>query len=101
MNVIRQGDVLLVPVSSLPKKAVVISSDEVVLAYGEVTGHSHRIAEPPKAKLWSADAERFLQVLERTALIHEEHLAPVVPPGLYRVVIQSAYTPAGLRAVED
>lgn len=107
MNVFRQGDVLMVKVGILPKNAVTfVNPDEnrVVLAYGEVTGHAHAIAvspEKPVAKLWDAGAERFLQVIEKTVLRHEEHAEIEIDPGVYRVVIQKEYTPKALRNVAD
>lgn len=43
----RQGDVLLTPVSSLPAGCTEVPHDKgrIVLAYGEVTGHAHAIAD--------------------------------------------------------
>jgi hypothetical protein len=103
MNIIRQGDVLLAKVGKLPAGAVEQKPDgaRVVLAYGEVTGHAHAIYEPTKAKLWSAGAERFLQVLEKAALQHEEHATAYLEPGIYRLPAQVEYTPAELRRVAD
>ncbi len=124
---IRQGDVCLIPVAALPEGAKAVNSNErVVLAYGEVTGHTHAIYEPAKARLWDAGAERFLQVLESCELKHEEHsplaLDPqnftmdpmrqgdvlLVPIGrmndgsvLFRLPQQVEYTPAELRRVAD
>jgi len=42
---VRQGDVQLQPVSSLPSGCTEIPADgnRIVLAYGEVTGHAHAI----------------------------------------------------------
>lgn len=44
---IRQGDVLLKPVSALPSNCTAVPLDKgrIVLAYGEVTGHAHAIAD--------------------------------------------------------
>jgi hypothetical protein len=115
---IRQGDVLLTPINSLPAGVVDITPPEgrVVLAYGEVTGHAHAIYErgteaAPTVRLWSAGVERFLQVLAPVALKHEEHRHPVLPPGIYRLPAQMEYAPAEwegpqprllpLRIVED
>lgn len=39
---IRQGDVLLVPVQAEPPALAPVA--EVVLAWGEVTGHAHRLS---------------------------------------------------------
>src|SRR5690349_17892844 len=83
----RQGDVLLVLVAAIPAGAKdVTPRDRIVIAEGEVTGHAHavypEVTDRPRAKprlparLWDAGAERYLQVVEKTALKHEEH-APV------------------------
>lgn len=104
MKTFRQGDVLLVKVSGVFSKGVpadakdVTPKDRIVLAYGEVTGHAHAVYPETKdgktvmpAKLWDAGAERFLQVLEKTALKHEEHTAVDLAPGVYKVVRQREY----------
>jgi hypothetical protein len=41
----RQGDVLIIPVESIPERLDAIDRDDgrVVLAHGEVTGHAHAI----------------------------------------------------------
>src|SRR3990167_3460513 len=90
----RQGDVLLLAVASLPKEATDITpSDRIVLAYGEVTGHAHAIARTEDtitipARYFDAGAERFLQILEKTALLHEEHSAVMLDKGIYRQAFQ-------------
>jgi hypothetical protein len=62
----RQGDVLVQRVGNIPKAAKAIRRDagRVILAYGEVTGHAHAIAEP-ECELLETDNERFLKVLGR------------------------------------
>jgi hypothetical protein len=105
-QIFRQGDVLLVAVAVLPEGAKDITPDDrIVLAYGEVTGHAHAIEEPASkarpARLWDAGAERFLQVLEKTALRHEEHAPVELPAGVYRVVQQREYSPEEIRNVAD
>lgn len=109
-SLIRQGDVLLSPAAKLPDGAIDITPIEgrVVLAYSEVTGHVHAIYETktkdgqPAVRMWSAGAERFLQVLVATPLKHEEHSAPVLQPGIYILPVQMEYDRAkGLRKVAD
>lgn len=101
MTMQRQGDVLLVP-AQLPKGAAAVESKgDVILAYGEVTGHAHRIKESAKVRMWSAGAERFIQVLEQTALTHEEHAPLLLQPGVYRIPQQVEYTPREVRRVAD
>lgn len=105
MQTFRQGDVLLVRVSGIfnkgiPKGAKDITPKDarIVLAFGEVTGHAHALEEAKigKAKLWDAGAERFLQVLEKTALTHEEHSPIALEAGVYKVVQQREYAPEDL-----
>lgn len=112
MKIFRQGDVLLVQVGEIPRGAKDITSGPmIVLAEGEVTGHKHAIypeldrepqAEPRlPARLWDAGAERFLQVVEKTALKHEEHAPVELPPGNYQVAHQREYSPEEIRRVTD
>lgn len=107
----RQGDVLLIAVPSIPTGATETTERDdgrIVLAYGEVTGHAHALYEPAtkakpdgKARIWDAGAERFLQVLARTEVKHEEHAPIALPPGVYKVVHQVEYTPQEIRRVAD
>lgn len=110
MNTIfRQGDVLLTLVAAIPvgaKEEDLSKDSRVVLAYGEVTGHAHAIMRDPETKAlhvraWSAGAERFIQVVEKTALRHEEHAGVPLEPGIYKVTHQREYSPSEIRRVAD
>jgi hypothetical protein len=102
MKILRQGDVLLVKSEYIPETAQDTTKGDIILAHGETTGHAHRIRQPEKkARIWDAGAERFLQVLEVVALTHEEHSSITINPGIYRVAIQTEYTPQELRRVQD
>jgi len=121
---IRQGDVALVLVSALPAGCTPIPLDKgrIVLAYGEVTGHAHAIADHierefapgaaaeiteaaiarAKARLWKApDGSRYLEVSETVHLGHEEHSTHLIPPGVYNLPQQVEYSPAVLRRAAD
>jgi hypothetical protein len=100
---LRQGDVLLIPVESIPKAAVRLDRDKgrVVLAYGEATGHAHAIAEPDVDLLGYAN-DRYLRATASGATLrYEEYAAIEVPPGQYRVVVQREYSPEAVRPVAD
>lgn len=103
----RQGDVALVRIDEIPSDAKVCKvKGDVVLAYGEVTGHAHRLAEgsvKPFAKggAWDPAAERYIQALDGATLKHEEHNAIALPPGNYRVIQQREYFPDAIRNVAD
>ncbi len=99
----RQGDVLIVAVNEIPEsQPVAREQDHVVLAHGEVTGHSHRIASR-HATLMRTEADvRYMRVTAPVELRHEEHSPVKIPPGNYRVTIHAEYVPGALpRRVED
>lgn len=75
---IRQGDVLLIPVTrafKLPADAqeVLLDRGRIVLAYGEVTGHAHAIADLVPAPTPAADEEerRAFHALEIASAVIE------------------------------
>lgn len=104
----RQGDVLIIAADNLPADGLALidrDAGRVVLAYGEVTGHAHAIAEPD-VELYAHDAglgDRFLRVLAEGGadVVHEEHGTIHLDPGDYRVRIQREYTPAAIVRVAD
>jgi len=105
-QMMRQGDVLLVRVTRLPKARTLnldATRPDVVLKFGESTGHCHsfRGEEAAKVRLWDAGAERYLQVLERATLQHEEHASIVVEPGIYHLPEQVVYERGELQRVAD
>lgn len=101
---IRQGDVLLLPVDGIPAATPAPRDNgRLILAYGEVTGHAHRI-DAPEAEatiLTTEDNRRFLRIVSAVALVHEEHATVTIPPGDYELPRQVEYTPAELRNVAD
>jgi len=97
MQPIRQGDVILLPVQQVEGQKL----PHLILAAGEVTGHSHRISQG-EAQLYEKDGTLYLQVLSQTAwLTHEEHKEISVPQGTWMVRIQREYEPEGWRYVAD
>lgn len=89
-SIIRQGDVLIFRVEKLPEEkfsAIDRDNGDVVLAYGEVTGHAHRIKAPITAieYLRAENGDRYLKVNEECRLTHEEHSEAVLPAGFYVV----------------
>ena len=88
---VRQGDVCLIRIETLPVGCSEVLPDHgrIILAFGERTGHSHAVygvtAEQPNVRLWSAGAERFLQVLTHCEVLHEEHGAAPLEPGIYQL----------------
>lgn len=102
----RQGDILLVPVKSIPNAVEVIERDQgrIILAYGEVTGHAHAIKDK-RATLFRDPklAAIFMHISgdAPVALEHDEHAAIHVPPGKYQIIRQREYSPEAIRNVAD
>ena len=102
-GLIRQGDVLLIPVDlGLLEGMPVQARGRVILAHGEATGHAHRIVDPAvelRATRWT----RYLVVTgdRPVTLQHEEHDPLPVPPGAWEVRRQREYTPRQIRWVVD
>ncbi len=99
----RQGDVLLLKVEELPKEAVAEQPPEehrIVLAYGEVTGHAHAVSTA-HASMYRVNDTNYLVAEPGATLVHEEHSAIVLEPGVYRVVRQREYSPREVRFVAD
>jgi len=100
MQVYRQGDVLIMQARRSRKvelEEVPRDNGNVVLAYGEVTGHSHAISDPG-AVLFNRrgmdEGIRFLELKNDATLAHEEHSAIQLPAGFYRVIRQREYEPS-------
>ena len=84
MQTYRQGDVSIMTINEVSKKAKRVRG-EPVLARGEVTGHAHRIIEG-KVRLYQLAGLLYLRVLSEFAkLYHEEHEDIVLPKGNYQV----------------
>lgn len=94
-GMIRQGDVLLIPVTDHRVKvpAHILPVSEVVLAEGELTGHAHRLAGREVYE-WSVSGQRYVRVVDDRpgTIAHEDHdpvPAAVIEPNVtYRVVQQ-------------
>jgi len=99
MDVIRQGDVWLVPIREGECIGCAFSArltpepvaGDVVLALGEATGHAHRIRAPHSVLMAGEGGNRVMTVEAPAPLTHEEHGTHVVPPGEFHVHIQRVH----------
>lgn len=105
----RQGDVLLLEVATIPAEALPhkrpLDRNRVVLAYGEVTGHAHALAEGTAVDAYGLSDDAFwLDVKEGGATVtHDEHAAIVIPDRVRYVEVrrQREYSEAGEHRVAD
>jgi len=97
----RQGDVLILPVKSIPKSLV--KTEKVTLALGEATGHHHTIFAGAVGFAENTSAlSDYFEVTTKTAdLTHQDHTTITIPKGKYRKVIQSEYIEQDNRKVVD
>lgn len=97
----RHGDVIIREVEKIPTGAIEQKTEKIILAYGEVTGHAHRISEGV-GHLFNFDDKTYLKITsERAALTHEEHKRIDLPQGDFEIIIQKDYEPKGWQKVVD
>jgi hypothetical protein len=95
-GLLRQGDVLLIPVDHVPDAATVIrAGSRLILAEGEATGHAHAVLADEAELIETRNGTSFLRVVDEgtAALVHEEHDTIPLAPGVYEVRRQREYTP--------
>lgn len=97
LSKVHQGDVFLEEVNNLPEgKKKILRKD--VVAFGEVTGHSHKIKG---CEVVEIGGREFLCLQETKTMTHDEHPPVDVKKGNYRIKIQKEYFPEGNRNVQD
>ena len=90
----RHGDVLLTRVETMPSSKEEKHTGEYILAYGEVTGHCHRLrVKNPKNLTVTKDktGNLYLALTEVGTLTHEEHKKIEILPGVYRMTFEREY----------
>lgn len=103
-HMFRQGDVLITRVKSMPEKLRPVDNENnrVVLAHGEVTGHTHSIASTDAVQYVDDSGATFLEVTAAmAALEHQEHSTISLDQGTYKITRQREYSPEAIRRVAD
>jgi hypothetical protein len=92
---VRQGDVLLIPVDEVPHESRLVAHPpgRVTLAWGEATGHAHIVVGDSRATMREFETERYVILARNAELVHDEHAAIPLASGAYRVVIQREFAP--------
>jgi hypothetical protein len=91
------GDVILTKVEHGDEFLSFPIVGDSALAYGEVTGHSHKIFGEPQDYELREDPKtktRHLRVVNPVSLRHQEHNPVKLPPGDYRIGIQRNMIPS-------
>lgn len=96
----RQGDVLLAKVNDFLKGTKKHESPELIIAIGEVQGHSHRLEG--KVATYDLPGEILgIEILKPTALVHgtpetytpDAHKTQQLAPGKYVRILQHEWDP--------
>ena len=88
---LRQGDVVIEKVDAIPEAKWLEGRKE--LAFGEVTGHAHRVDVGDLFE--TKEGQLYLKVDKLAKLSHEEHKTLTLNPGCYKVTIKRQYSPDG------
>lgn len=99
---VRQGDVFLLPVESLPEGAVLRPAQGpfYMLAEGSSTGNSHRLPSE-SVEEYEVGANRYYKVLKPEMVFHQEHPSAPLAVGIYKLIRQRQLVPEGVRPVQD
>jgi hypothetical protein len=101
MKIYRQGDVLIKRIRAVPQTAA-NKRESGILAFGEVTGHCHKVEHLDQAEVLEVGSDLYLRVSdEGVRIVHDEHAPISLPSGDYQVTIQREYTPQEIRNVAD
>ena len=92
------GDVVIKRIETLPNDFNNFKKESNdCLAYGEATGHAHKLFGDPNSFDVRIDpvnpSQRYLRVVEPIALRHQEHKEIIIFPGDYQTYIQREYDP--------
>lgn len=96
-QIVRHGEVLLVPISEIPQEAKLVkTAKEHMVAHSE-TGHHHVLElTVPALRVYELDNETYLDVGDVGQLVHKKtgkdvHLPHEIAPTKYKVVIKQAF----------
>lgn len=114
MKIYRQGDILLVKLDNKPNlKGTKKLNSKVIIGLGEATGHKHQIKDnatfyAPSQKdveffaiNGGDDIPIFIEILNKTELLHEEHDKIILDKGWYKPIRQREYEPEKIKYVSD
>jgi len=91
-RIYRHGDVILFRMpETFNLSEPLAPKQELVLALGETTGHSHQLKG--ELLLQEKSEKTFFKVLKKAILTHEEHQTMILEKGVYLKVDQVEYDP--------
>jgi hypothetical protein len=92
----RQGDIFFRSISKLPEKANLNKKTDAILAYGEVTGHSHSVTTPISdcESYVDENGDIYIRSDKEMNVGHDEHNTIILPANEWICVTrQREYSP--------
>ena len=89
-KIFRHGDLLIREIKELPKGLKKI--DSKVLAFGEITNHSHQLIGQCQV-MENKEGKKFFQAQEEVELTHQEHKTLKIEKGVFEVLTEREYEP--------
>jgi len=107
-QIIRHGEVILKPISEIPKEAKLeTETNKYVVAHSE-TGHHHLLESKEKYQIYSWNGETYIHLGNLAELTHQKtgrdaHKTHQVLPSAYKVIIKKEfdYYEGVMREVRD
>lgn len=88
----RQGDLLIEQKRKGSVPATAKKTTDPVLAYGEITGHSHRVVNFDACEMFVDESgDIFITSEESVVIAHNEHADITLPPGTHCITRQREY----------
>ena len=104
MNHMRQGDILIYPIKSMPKGKSLSHDGEFTIALGEASGHHHTLyARKTDMEVRQVGKTFFVNMKVDTPLRHQEHKEIVIPRGMWAFGFEIERDPFldSIRRVQD
>src|SRR5689334_14382262 len=96
-QLVRHGEVLLVPTSEIPGEAKLLKTGKSHMVAHSETGHHHVLQlATPKLSVYQVGKDTYLDVGDIGQLVHKKtgpdvHKTHTIAPGKYKVVIKQAF----------
>ena len=99
MKIYRHGDISFHSIKKLPDNLK--KTNNPILAYGEATGHHHKLVKEYEAQfdvLEDNVGNKYLQINSPTQLTHQEHKTITIEKGMYFISNEREYDYFALEA---
>ncbi len=95
-QIVRHGEVILKPLSKMPKGVKLQKETKKYIVAHSETGHHHVLEAPEKYKIYTLDGDTYIQLGTLADLVHEKtgrdvHTPHKIAPSVYKVVIKKQF----------